>query len=209
MLSIEYANLKIEGHLHISDPESGKIYVNQRNAINPENLSMALALSLANKSTGTMYEMHFGNGGTVIDTQGVITYKGANTNGQNEDLYSPTFYKVIDGDDTTNNTDTTKNFITTEHINGLGYTDLIVNCVINYDEPAVADTTYNLAGASQDVLDNASSYDGAFVFDEIGLKSKGTSLNGGLLLTHVTFHPVQKSLNRLLQVRYTIRIRVA
>ena len=41
MLSIEYANLKIEGHLHISDPESGKIYVNQRNAINPENLSMA------------------------------------------------------------------------------------------------------------------------------------------------------------------------
>ena len=42
-------------------------------------------------------------------------------------------------------------------------------------------------------------------FDELGLKSysaDGTSR----LLTHVIFHPVQKSLNRLIQIDYTVRI---
>ena len=50
--------------------------------------------------------------------------------------------------------------------------------------------------------------DGNFIFDEIGLKSKAaTGRNTGLLLTHVVFHPVQKSANRLIQVIYTIRVR--
>ena len=44
-----------------------------------------------------------------------------------------------------------------------------------------------------------------FVFDELGLKSYDP--NGtGKLLTHVVFHPVQKSLNRLLQIDYTVRV---
>jgi hypothetical protein len=43
------------------------------------------------------------------------------------------------------------------------------------------------------------------VFDELGLVSYDP--NGtGRLLTHVIFHPVQKSLNRLIQIDYTVRI---
>jgi hypothetical protein len=43
------------------------------------------------------------------------------------------------------------------------------------------------------------------VFDELGLRSYNT--NGtSLLLTHVVFHPVLKSLNRLIQIDYTVRI---
>jgi hypothetical protein len=50
-----------------------------------------------------------------------------------------------------------------------------------------------------------------YVIDELGLR--GRSIDGttgltstGLLLTHVVFHPVQKSLNRLIQIDYTVRI---
>ena len=47
-----------------------------------------------------------------------------------------------------------------------------------------------------------------FVFDEIGLRasSQDSILGNGRLLTHVIFHPVQKSLNRLIQIDYTVRI---
>jgi hypothetical protein len=54
-------------------------------------------------------------------------------------------------------------------------------------------------------LENRGSMNSNFVFDELGLKSYNPNGNGKLL-THVVFHPVQKSLNRLLQVDYTIRV---
>ena len=44
-----------------------------------------------------------------------------------------------------------------------------------------------------------------FIFDELGLRSYSAD-GTGKLLTHVVFHPVQKSLNRLLQIDYTIRV---
>ena len=47
--------------------------------------------------------------------------------------------------------------------------------------------------------------DGDFVFDELGLKWYNPA-GTGKLLTHVVFHPIQKSLNRLLQIDYTIRV---
>ena len=86
----------------------------------------------------------------------------------------------------------------TRHIAGVPYTDVLVSCLLDFGEPN-----------TQLAFDNStnSSQDNAFVFDELGLK--GYSEDGpnlGALLTHVIFHPVQKSLNRLIQVDYTIRI---
>ena len=43
------------------------------------------------------------------------------------------------------------------------------------------------------------------MFDELGLVSYSPTGNGKLL-THVIFHPVQKSLNRLIQIDYTLRV---
>lgn len=203
----ESVSLSAEGHLKIWDVDSGEVLLNKRNAINAENLSIALVNSIGDKNKHSVYEMHFGNGGTIIDNLGVITYKSPNVNGQNEDLYNPTFFKVINGESPLN-TDPNKNYMTVEHVNGVNYTDLIVNCVLDYTEPVATDTVFNLAGVAQSDVDNAAGFDGSFVFDEIGLKSKGAGLNEGLLLTHVAFHPVQKSANRLLQIRYTIRVRV-
>ena len=39
----------IQGHIKIHDPESDKIFVDKRNAIHYENMSVALAESVANQ----------------------------------------------------------------------------------------------------------------------------------------------------------------
>ena len=55
---------------------------------------------------------------------------------------------------------------------------------------------------------NMTDFNGDYVFDELGLKSWEGTENGSTnkLLTHVIFHPVQKSLNRLIQIDYTLRV---
>ena len=70
----ENSGVQVQGHIKIFDPESGEVFVNKRNAIHYENMSEGLAMSLANKTTGFVHEMHFGNGGTSVDPTGVITY---------------------------------------------------------------------------------------------------------------------------------------
>lgn len=190
----ENGNIKIEGHIKIFDPKSGEVYIDKRNAIHYENMSEALALSLGNKATGFIHEMHFGNGGTSVDPTGIITYLPPNNTGANVDLYNPTYYKVVD-DNSSLNTDPLRNKIDIRHTPGLVFTDILVTCLLDYGEPA-----------GQESFDNSTNLDGDFVFDELGLKSWGGDVDQGKLLTHVIFHPVQKSLNRLIQIDYTVRI---
>ena len=85
----------IEGHIKIFDPESGHVYINKRNAIHYENMSIALAQSLANSGQGTIYQMAFGNGGTIVDPTGVITYLTPNSVGTNSTLYNETMLKLL------------------------------------------------------------------------------------------------------------------
>ena len=193
------SGVHIQGHIKIFDPVTGEEFVNKRNAIHYENISVALAQNLSNKSQSFIYEMHFGNGGTAVDPTGVISYLPPNTNAQNSNLYNPTYFKIVDNT-SVKNTDPARNNITVLHTPGNIYTDILVTCLLDYGEPA-----------DQSAFDNSQSLNGDYVFDELGLKAR--SLDGsegltttGLLLTHVVFHPVQKSLNRLIQIDYTVRI---
>jgi len=195
----ETGGVHVQGHIKIFDPVTGEEFVNKRNAIHYENISVALAQNLSNKSQSFIYEMHFGNGGTAVDPTGVISYLPPNTNAQNSNLYNPTYYKIVDNN-SIQNTDPARNNITVLHTPGNIYTDILVTCLLDYGEPA-----------DQAAFDNSQSLNGDYVFDELGLKAH--SLDGssgltttGLLLTHVVFHPVQKSLNRLIQIDYTVRI---
>ena len=70
----ENQGVLIEGHIKIFDPETEEVYVDKRNAIHYENFSESLAKSIANRTEGYIEEMHFGNGGTSVDSTGVITY---------------------------------------------------------------------------------------------------------------------------------------
>lgn len=189
----EQSGVYVQGHIKIHNPETGEIFVNKRNAIHYENMSIALAESLANSGQGFIYEMVFGNGGTSVDPTGIITYLTPNTTGTNSSLYNETYTKVVN-DKSSNNVDPTRNKIETRHVTGTNYTDILVTCLLDYGEPN-----------TQEAFDNATYLDSSYVFDELGLRSY-SSTGTGRLLTHVIFHPVQKSLNRLIQIDYTVRV---
>jgi len=185
----------MEGHIKIHDPETKKVFVDKRNAIHYENMSISLAESLGNEGRGNIVEMAFGNGGTTVDPTGIVTYLTPNNVGVNASLYNQTYYKTVD-DNNVNNTDPSRNFIETRHTLGTTYTDILISCLLDYGEPS-----------GQEAFDNSTDMDGNYVFDELGLKAyTPNGANQGRLLTHVVFHPVQKSLNRLIQIDYTIRI---
>ena len=189
----DITGIHVEGHIKIYDPISAEVYVNKRNAVHYENISIALAQGIANSGQGFVYQMGFGNGGTAVDPTGIITYLTPNSSGSNASLYNETYVKVVD-DRSSNNTDPTRNFIETRHVTGTNYTDVFVTCLLDYGEPD-----------GQNAFDNTNNNESAYVFDELGLKSYSSTGNS-LLLTHVVFHPVQKSLNRLIQIDYTVRI---
>jgi len=184
----------IEGHMRIFNPVSQEVFVDKKNAIHYENMSIALAQSLANTNLGYIFQMAFGNGGSSVDPTGVITYLPPNVTGANADLYNETYAKVVDQNSALN-TDPTRNKMTVLHTSGQVYTDILVSCLLDYGEPA-----------GQQAFDNSTNFNGEFVFDELGLKAWEGSTEDLMLITHVIFHPVQKSLNRQIQIDYTVRI---
>jgi len=189
----DLSGIHVEGHIKIFDPSTGEVYINKRNAIHYENMSIALAESIGNSGQGFIYEMAFGNGGTTIDPTGIITYLTPNSTGTNASLYNETYTKVVD-DRALANVDPTRNKIETRHVTGKNYTDVFVTCLLDYGEPS-----------NQQAFDVTTNNDENYVFDELGLKSYSPT-GQSKLLTHVIFHPVQKSLNRLIQIDYTVRI---
>jgi len=195
----EVSGIHVQGHIKIFDPESGEVYVDKRNAIHYENISEAIAYTLANKGQSYIYEMHFGNGGTSVDPTGIINYLPPNVNTSNSNLYNPTFAKIIDNTSTLN-ADPTRNKMEIRHVPGRVYTDIVISCLLDYGEPT-----------GQAAFDNSTNLEDTYTFDELGLKARSLDGSSGLtttgkLLTHVIFHPVQKSLNRLIQIDYTVRI---
>ena len=197
-MSVITLSYKVEGFLKIYDPNDGEVFVDKKNAINYENMSIAIADTLSSRGYGEIYEMAFGNGGASVSDTGVITYLPPNVTGQNAALYNQTYAKIVD-DTSVFNLDPTRNKMTVTHTTGKYYTDILVQCLLDYGEPA-----------GQAAFDNSTQTDSSYIFDELGLLANyGTDSAGSVitkLLTHVIFHPVQKSLNRQIQIDYTVRI---
>ena len=185
----DVGGIHIRGHIKIHDPESGEVIVDKANAIHYENMSEALAFCIADFGGNFVKTMNFGNGGTSIDISGVINYLPTNTVNQNAALYNQTYTKIVDGN-SVENQDVTNNKMEIRHIPGSVYTDILVTCLLDYGEPN-----------GQAAFDNSQDLNSAYIFDELGLFS-----TAGKMLTHVVFHPVQKSLNRKIQIDYTVRI---
>jgi len=197
MPTINYT-LQIQGFLKVYDPNNGEVFVDKKNAIHYENMSDALANSLSNRGIGSITKMAFGNGASTVDDTGIITYLPTNTIGQNASLYNQTYTKIID-DTNVLNKNPARNKMTVIHTSGKIYTDILIQCLLDYGEPG-----------GQSAFDNSTQMESPYTFDEMGLLGNyGTDSMGNQLtrlLTHVVFHPVQKSLNRQIQIDYTVRI---
>lgn len=184
----------IKGHIKITDRTTGEVLVDKDNAINYETISIAMANTLSDQGTGWIYSMAFGNGGSAVDPTGVITYLPPNVAGQNASLYNQTYAKVVDQRSAAN-LDPINNNMTVLHTPGKYYTDILVTCMLDYGEPA-----------GQQAFDNSTNFNGEYVFDELGLQCWNGSASNLSLITHVIFHPVQKALNRSIQIDYTLRL---
>lgn len=185
--------LRMDGHVVIKDADTQMVLADRHNAINFEVASYAMALSLAHRPNGHIMQVVFGNGASSVSAVGGVTYLPPNITGMDAQLYNQTYSKFVD-DLSPLNTDTINNFLRVNHALGNTYSDVVVTTLLDYNEP-----TGQLA---TDATDN----EGTFVFDEIGIKTYDTTNAMGMMLSHVIFHPVQKSLNRRIEVIYTFRI---
>ena len=178
----QHTGVSVKGHIKIFDPITGEVFADKDNAINFEAMSMALAYSLGNQLTGFIARMVFGNGASSIDATGLITYLPPNVTGPSESLYNETYSRdVVSGD------------MSVTHTSPNLYSDLLISCIIPTSEPA-----------GQAAFDNDPNLTNSYTFDELGLQ---VDISGTpMLISHVVFHPVQKSLNREIQIDYTIRI---
>lgn len=174
LLKTEKPRLSIEGHLKIVDPDSGVVLAKRRNAINFENFSISIANLLANNygAIGSygIKTMRFGDGGTIIDGGGHLTFKSTNTNIVSGVLHNQTYSQTVDD----NITQSTENQVTVTHTSSTDYSDVVITCTVGTGYPEGEDFT--------DVT-NLSDY----VFDEIAIFNANDDM-----LTHVIFSPVTK-----------------
>jgi hypothetical protein len=198
MLS-EISHSKMVGHVLIRNAETQEVLVDKLNAINYENMSEALGYALSNDARGHIHEMVFGNGASTTSGTGAITYFPPNATGTDAELYNQTFRKLVDDKSPLMSTgDRVKNKITVQHTANSLYSDIVVLCTLDYNEPS-----------GQEAFDDSTDTESDYIFDELGLKAFNAEQGAGKLLTHVVFHPIQKSLNRVIDIVYTLRIYMA
>jgi len=206
----------------------GKLYINEihsdgsrslvlekDNAVHIGNLSTILAEAAIGKDTSFIAYMAFGNSGVVVETNGVVTYKNPNVSGFNnpkERLYNTVLIRRI-----RNHASASETLDVQTSSFNTNYEDIIVQIILN-----------DIEGECD--IDNASEVTD-FVFNEIALysgRSETTPISEGnlliqgsteiesflndtinvrpIMLTHVVFHPVQKSRNRVLEITYKLRL---
>ena len=198
--------IRIETSIVITDLDSGKELVRGSNAIHQENMSNAIAKMMSRETNFFISEMHFGNGASIVGSDGNISYREPNVTGLSADLHNSKYFRVVDDNDS-NNPDITSNTVTVVHTNGTTYSDIVVTATLDYSDPDPEDSVFNIIDSTQESLDATTSVTGEFEFDEIGLKTRGaTGVNTGYLLTHFIFHPVEKLANQRIQVVYTLRV---
>lgn len=220
MFDTTKANIK--GHITIADKESGEVLVDKPNAIHFGNISTKIAEALIGKPSSFIAYMAFGNGGVTVDNTGQIIYNEpnvSNTKVPSAQLYNTVFVYEIENYNADNQSNASRDANTGGGVNN--YEDITIVVTLTSDMP----NNQMLIDIANGVNDETSTTTD-FVFNEIalytGVKNKGnltapsditnflvdTSENRPTMITHVVFHPVQKSQNRTLEITYRLRIQM-
>ena len=189
---VDEAGLNVSGHILITDKETGEELVNKRNAIHYGNMARVVALALKNADKEYINFIADGSGGTSVDTSGKVIYKNPRVSESFDasgSLYNRTHQKSFTTQDDNNKI---------EVIQGASYSDLKITSTLAYAEPS-----------GQELFDTSTDNEGDYVFDELGLFTNASDINDATMLTHVIFHPVQKSQNRIIEIVYTVRIQLS
>lgn len=188
---IDNTTTSLDGHVLVKDMDSGEVLLDKHNAINYLNVAVAIASLFAgriddvSKKGYGITKIAYGNGGSIVnETTGGLQYRAPNTDTTSGQLQNKTYEKSVANVDTDNKIDV-------QIFENQPYSDIIITSTLDYSEPN-----------GQKDLDNAEEFEGDYVFDEIGLVT-----DSELYLTHLTFHPIQKSANRKIQIIYTLRIK--
>lgn len=176
---LERSGIGVDGHVLIKDVTSGEILLDKHNAINFENFANSVAAAMTGDGSYAITDIAFGNDGTYVDSVGNIVYRAADVNDVSSSLYRETYRKSV------------SNMTVVRYADEV-YSDIVCTVVLDYSEPV-----------DQMEFDTATGDAGTdYIFDELGLVNQS-----GLYLTHLIFHPIQKSANRKVEIIYTLRIR--
>jgi len=141
--------LSAVGNIKLIDLDSGSIILEKHNDINFEKLIVLIGQLLTGSSNRHITGLAIGNGGTIINSTGVITYKPTNTNGLfNQELYNQIFFKSI------NDASSSLEYV---HLAGEYNTDIVIKTLLNFNDD------YEFDGDE-------------FVFDEIGISLDDDSM---------------------------------
>jgi len=177
----------IDGHLFIQD-DLKKVYVDKHNAVHPQNMARIIGRAFAHQLDNFyINRMAFGNGGTIVSSNNMITYKTPN-DGQAPDpqtwksaLYNEVYSEIVDPQQTHGAMGSGPGAVPSDDppfvpwVSGPGVrstelgltTQVLIECVLNPSEPTGEFLTDTVGPPN--VLSN----EGTFVFDEIGLFTAG------------------------------------
>lgn len=201
--------IKAMGFIKIKDKETGEVLAETCNAIHFGNLASSIAQALSGLENGHIRYMAFGNGGTRISTNGEIVYREPQVSlfrDPSASLYNEIYKQEID--QSPGNT-------TVPIIGSSNFTDIKTTVTLDFIESGLIQDSIDRA-ASVEIVGNTSTSNSTAVFDEIALYTGPSGIVGSLtnssealMITHVIFHPIQKSANRVLEIDYTIRIQLS
>lgn len=89
-------DVKIDTRVLIKEQHTGKILLDQSNAIHGQNMARAIARGLAREPNSFIKRIAFGNGGTFTDAAGFVVYNPTNVDSWDSRLYNETYSEIVD-----------------------------------------------------------------------------------------------------------------